>query len=470
MIKSLCTVSLLFLASICFAQSPFVGDWYGTMNVGQELSIVFHISEEDGELTAKLDVPKQGAKGIPCSEVTTKGSNISIKMNMINSTYTGTVSNKEIKGKWHQNGLDIDMVLTQQAPAKKVRKRPQTPKPPYSYNSTDLIYHSSDESIQYGATITTPSVDKKHPALILITGSGAQNRDEEIEEHKPFAVIADYLTKNGYAVLRVDDRGVGKTTGNTDATSADYAYDVMAGIAYLKTRDDIDLKKIGLLGHSEGGMIGPMVANRSKDVNFIILMAGPGIKVMDLMVEQNYESLLKMGINEEMAKEYTVLYKNIMSIITTAESKQAATLQVNNAINAWKNRTDKNTVATTTGIVDETTQKAFADQFLKLYGNKWLNYFINYDPQPELKKLRCKVLALNGEKDIQVVSKSNLAGIEAALKKSKVKSYEVKEMKGMNHLFQKCTTCTAQEYGELETTIEPEVLETITEWLDENVK
>ncbi|MEZ5018340.1 MAG: alpha/beta fold hydrolase [Flavipsychrobacter sp.] len=451
------------------AQDQFVGDWFGSLNVGQELQIVFHISNNEA-LKATLDVPKQGAKAIPCNEVIAKGNTIIINIELIKSRFSGTLNNGIIKGNWIQNGMNIPVELSKQKPQKTVLKRPQTPEPPFSYNSTNLIYHNKDKSIQYGATITVPAIDKKHPAVILITGSGAQNRDEEIEGHKPFAVIANHLTNNGYAVLRIDDRGVGETTGNTNATSADFAEDIIAGIEYLKSRDDIDAKKIGLYGHSEGGLIAPMVANKTKDVNFIILAAGPGIPVIDLMSEQNYEILLKMGITDEMAKAYTPLYRDIMSILTTAENKKSAEIKINNTINSWKTRTDKQTVAITTGISDEATQKVFANQFLKLYDSKWLKYFISYDPTPALKKLRCKVLAINGDNDIQVISKSNLAGIESALKKSKVKSYEVKEFKGLNHLFQSCNTCNTQEYGKIETTFEPVVLDYITDWLDENVK
>lgn len=461
---------ILLLATVKgFAQDEILGDWYGTLNVGQELGVVFHITADD-ELKATLDVPTQGAKGIPCNEVSFKDRTVIINIELIKSKFSGTLNNNVISGNWIQNGLNIPITFSKKKPEKKALKRPQTPKAPFSYNSTDLVYHNQDKSIQYGATITVPAVDKKHPAVLLITGSGAQNRDEEIEGHKPFAVLADHLTKNGYAVLRIDDRGVGSTTGPTNVTSADYAQDVLAGIAYLKTRDDIDVKKIGLYGHSEGGLIAPMVANKIKDVNFIILAAGPGIKVLDLMTEQNYEMLQKMGISAAMAEEYLPLYRNIMNALLTAEDKKLAATKINAAINSWKAKTDKQTVTVTTGISDAASQQVFANQFLKLYDSKWMKYFISYDPAPALQKLRCKVLAINGDKDIQVISKSNLAGIETALKKSKVKSYEIKELKGLNHLFQKCTTCTVQEYGQIETTIEPEVLDVITEWLDEQVK
>lgn len=459
----------MLLPVSAFAQNQFVGNWFGNINVGQQLPIVFHITNNE-ELKATLDVPTQGAKGIPCNEVSAKDNTITINIELIKSKFSGTLNEGIINGNWIQNGMSIPVSLSMKKPEEQEIKRPQTPQPPFSYSSIDLIYHNKDKSMQYGATITVPSVDKKHPAIILITGSGAQNRDEEILGHKPFAVIAHHLTKNGYAVLRVDDRGVGKTTKTIGATSADFANDVLAGVAYLKTRDDIDIEKIGLYGHSEGGLIAPLVANQSKDINFIILAAGPGIKVLDLMAEQNYEVLQKMGATQKMAEMYVPLYKNIMAAIISSANKTSAEAKINYAINSWKARTDVETVTATTGITDIATQEVFANQFLKLYDDKWLRYFISYDPTPALQNLHCKVLAINGDKDIQVISKSNLAGIEAALKKSKVKHFEIKELKGLNHLFQKCTTCSSEEYGKIETTIEPEVLEIITDWLDEYVK
>ncbi len=464
-------LSTFIIASSVNAQSKFTGYWKGTLNIGQEIDIVYTIQEKDGELSASLDIPAQGAKGIQCSGVITDGNNITIEMKMVNGSYEGLlVGSDNIEGKWNQNGMNLPLKL-ERFDGDLELVRPQTPKPPYSYNSEDVIYYNKDKSIQYGATITTPKDGKQHPAVILISGSGQQNRDSELFGHKPFAVLADHLTKNGYVVLRVDDRGIGETTGDLkNATSADFATDVLNGVTYLKTRKEVETEKIGLLGHSEGGVIAPLAANQSDDIDFIILAAAPGVQVVQLMTEQNVATLQKAGLNEGTANAYGVLYNGIMYQLAEAESKEIAEQKINEVIDNWKLHTDKQVVAFTTGITDEASQEKFAAEFIKLYDNAWMQYFISYDPLPVLKNLDCKVLALNGTNDIQVLSKSNLEGIEFALKQSNATTYKIVEVDGANHLFQNCDKCTVAEYGQLEQTIMPEVLDIITNWLNENVK
>ncbi len=466
------TALALFIQLNLFAQNQLDGSWQGTLSFGKEIKVIFTFATIAGNTVATLDVPEQGASGIKSSEVMINGDSVKVVFDQAKITYTGVIKDAEhIKGKWKQNGFPFPCEL------KKMEKefkydRPQTPEPPFSYNSEDVIYHNTDKSIKYGATITTPKDDKKHPAIILISGSGQQNRDEELFGHKPFAVIANHLTKNGYVVLRVDDRGMGETTGDLKkATSADFAKDVMVSLDYLKNRKEVDKKKIGLLGHSEGGMIAPLVAvERPKDIDFIILTAGPGVKVTQLMTEQNKATLISVGIVSSWAEEYCKLYEYMLNAIATAPNKEAYSAQINEAISTWRDSTKELIVKNTTGITDEASQKKFANQFVKLYDNSWMRYFVSYDPQPVLEQLRCKVLALNGGKDIQVLPESNLAGIEAALKNSKSKDYTIKEIPGVNHLFQECDKCTVQEYGQLTQTIKPEVLEIITNWLDEQVK
>lgn len=464
--------ALLCFQLSSFAQSKYYGSWQGTLNVGKELKVIFTITAEKDKTFATLAVPEQGASGIKSSELVINKDSLKIVFDQAKVTYLGVLKDDtHIEGKWKQNGLPFPLNLEKTDKAFEYN-RPQNPQPPYSYNSEDIIYHNADQSIKYGATITTPKDDEKHPAIILISGSGQQNRDEEIFGHKPFAVIADHLTKNGYVVLRVDDRGMNETTGDlSKATSADFAIDVMVSLDYLKTRKEVDVKKIGLLGHSEGGMIAPLVAaQRPKDIDFIILTAGPGVKVTQLMTEQNKATLTSMGILNSWADEYCKLYKFMLETMQTAPDKDAYSKTINDAIDQWEDTTKEIIVKNTTGITNEASQQKYANEFVKLYDNSWMRYFVSYDPKPTLEKLKCKVLALNGEKDIQVLPESNLAGIEAALKNSKSKDYTVKEIPGVNHLFQECTKCTVQEYAQLEHTIKPEVLDIITNWLDEHVK
>lgn len=461
----------LALTLTSFAQSEYTGNWQGVLKAGQDIPVIFHI---DGDSkSATLDVPTQGAKKIPCSKVFFNGDKMSMFVDMINVNIEGTkVNDSTIDAKWMQNGATVPVKLTKSTKPIETPEKPQTPRPPFAYNSENVIYHNNDKSMQYGATITYPKDDKRHPAVVLITGSGAQNRDEQIGNHKPFMVIADHLTKKGYIVLRVDDRGVDETSkGPEGATSADFAKDVIAGIDYLKTRKEVDQNKIGLLGHSEGGMIAPMVAQmRPNDVSFVILNAGPGVKGIDLMITQNKAFLMSMGLVDSVVDRYCVLYKELMSIVSTAKDTTTAGPKVRAAIDNWVSTTDKGVVLMTTGINSDAERNKVAKQFTELAAQPWFKYFIQYDPAPALQDLSIPVLALFGEKDIQVVPEPNSQGMENALNKSKSKDHEVIVVPEVNHLFQECTKCTVQEYSSLEQTISPDVLNTISDWMDKRLK
>jgi len=318
---------LLFIAfySNAFSQTDlYTGTWEGKIKAGVELRIVFHIKDKgNGTIVSTLDSPDQGAFGITCDTTYTNETGIHIEIRKINGGYAGKLINdSSINGSFTQ-GMSIPL------PLKKVdkpseRKRPQTPQPPFPYDSYDVEYDNGDRSVHFGATLTVPKPDPniryikapEWPVALLITGSGQEDRDETIMGHKPFAVIADYLSRNGYAVLRVDDRGVGKTTGDVaNATSADFAKDVEAGIDFLKTRKDIDKNKIGLIGHSEGGMIAPMVASHRSDIAFIILLAGPGIKIRDLMAEQNAAILRSTNVSEKAVQSFIPVFKKVMNLM-----------------------------------------------------------------------------------------------------------------------------------------------------------
>ena len=463
-------LTTLLVSANCFAKNDPVGIWQGLLNAGKQLRVVFIISEGNGKLSATMESPDQGVKDIPCSDVSVKGDSLHIELASLKSGYSGRFeADGSVAGVLNQGGMKFNLIL------KKVDKvegpeRPQTPVPPFAYKSEDVIYHNKDKSIQYGATITIPNGKGPFPAIIMSTGSGSQNRDEELMGHKPFAVIADYLTKKGYIVLRVDDQGVGKTTGNPEtATTADYAKDVMVGLEYLKTRKEADKKKLGIMGHSEGGLIAEMVAAENKDVHFIVILAGPGINIIQLMEEQNAAVLRNARLSQEAIEAYLPLYGEIATIVANVSSHKEAEEQIAAAIHTWKAKTHPNIVLAFGMNTDEGVSE-MVKEFTGLYDAPWWRFFIAQEPKQYLEKLNCKVLALNGEKDIQVISESNLAGIRAALAKSKSPKYDVQEMKGLNHLFQKCNSCTIQEYGTLTETFSPEALAVIGDWLDKNVK
>lgn len=459
-------------ATMLHAQnSRFAGTWEGVLNVGIELRIAFHIKQNaSGTLSATVDSPDQSAFGIPCDTVATAGNSLSIEMNSLKANYNGKLINDStIEGTFTQ-GASFTLHLKRGNKVVVEIKRPQTPQPPFPYKTEEVEYDNKDKSLRFGATITIPNGNGPFPAALLITGSGPQNRDEEILGHKPFAVLADHLTRKGYIVLRVDDRGIGKTSGNFEtATSADFANDVNAGVDYLLQRPEVNSKKIGLIGHSEGGMIAPMVASSRKDIDFIVLMAAPGIPITTLMTEQNAAILRTAGIGENAVASYSILYSKILQHATAAKDTATLLDNLRKSITEWSGITDKN-ILLDLGLDDPAARESMASTIAHTMASPWFRYFLAFNPAPYLEKLQVKTLVINGDRDIQVISSSNLKGIRESLKKSKAKQVEIKEFPGLNHLFQECKTCKLEEYGQLEQTISPVVLESITDWLKKNVR
>ena len=471
--KILPFICCLIITHIGVAQNDtrVLGNWEGKLNVGVSLRFVFHFAKDSaGHLIAFNDSPDQGVKNIPCSHVQLNGDSIHLDIPSANASYRGRfVNDSAINGQLLQ-GITIPVNLKKVAVLTAL-KRPQTPVPPFPYRSEDVEYDNKDKSLHYGATITIPPGKGPFPAIVLITGSGAQNRDEELFEHKPFAVLADYLTRRGIIVLRVDDRGMGKSSrGPEGATTADYAGDVSVSMDYLKSRPETDKNKLGLMGHSEGGMIAPMVAGRRGDISFIVLLAGPGEKISALMTEQSTAVLLSRGMQQEAVSAYAALYQTIIPAIVRSPDKAAAEKEAKAVLLQWKDSTNKKYVAATTGVYDDKSADNFVHAFVGTVYAPWFRYFIQFDPQPYLQQLHCSVLALNGSKDIQVIAKTNLPAMEAALKKSKSTSFDVHEMPGLNHLFQTCIKCTTAEYGELEETFSPSALQLIGNWIAVQVK
>ncbi len=458
-----------------WSQQP-IENWTGQLNAGgQKIELRLHlIQNADKSYTSNWDVPAQKAKGIPSSKTDFINNQLTIEVKMIGASYTGTLNSTgdKIEGTWGQSGMSFPLNMEPFIADQKevIVVKPQTPQPPFLYQSIDTVYQGLNTKLTYGATLTYPSDQKKYPLVILITGSGKQDRDETIMNHKPFAVLADDLTKKGFAVLRVDDRGAGKSSGDfSKSTSADFAMDVEEHIRYAKTLALVDTNKIGLLGHSEGGIIAPMVAASNKSVAFVILMAGPGIEIAEMMAIQNELYLTSLGIDKEAIDAYIPLYKSLMKSISKIDYKEDAIIKANEIVKDWYNKTDKSLAKRITAIKDESDINAYAKSMAEAFSGNWMKYFAAYNPQPNLQKLKCPVLAMNGSADIQVPATVDLKGIEVALKNAKNKNYTIKQFEGLNHLFQKCSKCTVQEYGELATTIEPEVLEYIGSWLTKTI-
>ena len=470
--------SLLF--SIVVNSQNITGNWEGVLAVqGNELPIVFHITQdESGKYAASFDSPKQKAYNIPCSDAFVFGDSVILIMKSLKGQYAGKLNEnkKTLAGTWSQSGYEfpLEMNKTSETVATKKLNRPQTPTPPYPYKSEEVVYSNADKSIKYGATFTVPLLDPNvdyfrapiYPVVILITGSGPQDRDETIFDHKPFAVIADHLTREGIAVLRVDDRGVGKTTGSFGkATTADFAKDVEAGIEFLKTREDADSNNIGLIGHSEGGISAPMVASRRKDVRFIILLAGPGRPVIDMMEQQNADVMTSQGIGAADIDLYRPLYRDLVATIINAKDSANATQQAISLFKKWQTSNTAATVRNTTGVTSDKSMIAFINVFVNDLTTPWFKYFMKLNPADYLSKITCPVLALNGEKDIQVSAGQNLVAIDLILKKANHTKYMTKQRPGLNHLFQHCKTCTVDEYEQLEESFDTATLKIMADWI-----
>lgn len=348
--------------------------------------------------------------------------------------------------------------------------RPQTPVGPFSYTIDSLVYHAPGDTLQYGVTITKPNGKGPFPAIVLITGSGSQDRDETIMNHKPFAVLADFLTKQGYLVMRVDDRGVGLSGGDpAKSTSYDFAVDVHHHVDFLLTRKDVNPKKIGLLGHSEGGLIAPIVASERKDLAFLVLLAGPGIPIARLMAEQNEAILRSNGIDSIAAASYGDFFSRAMPKVSQAKDTASAKAVLMDDLMEWRAKENPNRVFATTGVRDDKSAANYVSLVVKQLNTPWFRVFLQFDPQPYLRKINCRVLALNGSRDIQVLPESNSKGIRESLAAGGNKKAVVEVLPGLNHLFQSCKACTIMEYGVLSETFSPLAMEKIGDWLRKEI-
>jgi len=431
--------------------SDIDGAWMGSLDTGViKLRVVFHIVNTEDGLTATLDSPDQGTKGLPVASVTRDGASLKMEAKQIGGVFEGKIvaDRSAIDGTWTQGGRSLPLVLKPVKDKSELeRKRPQNPTKPYPYGEEEVFFDNTAQHVTLAATLTIPPGKTPFPAVLLITGSGPQDRDESLMEHKPFLVLSDYLTRKGIAVLRADDRGVGKSTGNfATATTADFATDTEAGVTYLKTRSEVNPRKIGLIGHSEGGVIAPMVAARNPDVAFIVMMAGTGVPGDALLAAQVEAIGLASGESPEEAAKGAAKERGILTLVETERDEAALAKEVKEKM---------------AGDVPE----AQIGAQLKRITSPWFRYFLTYDPATALRKVTCPVLALNGEKDTQVPPKQNLPAIRKALEQAGNKHFEIDELPGLNHLFQTAKTGAPAEYAEIEETISPVALEKVANWI-----
>jgi hypothetical protein len=462
----LAVVTLAATAAAFAADKPakgIEGAWLGTLKVSSiELRIAFRISRRpDGTLTALLDSIDQGAKGIPVDKVAFKGAELRLESTPIKGVYQGTLDDEAttLQGTWTQAGQTWPLTLRRVETVPELR-RPQNPARPYPYKEEEVVYENRKAKIKLAATLTLPKGEGRFPAVVLITGSGPQDRDETVFGHKPFLVLADHLTRRGIAVLRADDRGVGKSTGDfTKATSGDFAEDARAGLAYLKTRSRIDPKRIGLIGHSEGGMIAPMVAAECPDVAFVVMMAGIGQTGEQLLYSQSELILRTEGAGDNVVTVSRSLQEGMFKVLKQEKDNAVAEKKIRKLMEEAEAKLTEE---------ESKWQKSLGpsrEASVEIALSPWFRHFIAHDPRPVLMKVKCPVLAINGEKDVQVPPGENLGAIDKALKVGGNKDYTIRELKGLNHLFQTAKTGALGEYGMIEETISPTALKLIADWI-----
>ncbi len=456
-------MALALAAGIAIAADTpkIVGDWLGALEVGAiKLRLVLHVTRgDDGVLHGTIDSIDQSANGIPVDAVAFDGQALRVELRALNAVYTATLdeAGKTLTGTWtqHGNALPLAMERTTAASAL-VAKRPQEPKPPFPYPSRNVTFANGDVTI--GGTLTIPAGTGPHPAVLLITGSGPQDRDESIMGHKPFLVLADYLTRCGIAVLRTDDRGVGESTGSfAKATTVEFASDAEAAVAFLKAQKEVDPKRIGLVGHSEGGVTAPLVAAKSSDVAFVVLMAGVGVPIDELLRAQSRLLLKANGADDEYIARNEALATQMFAVAKAETDPAVRETKLRAVTQAFVDGLPE-------GALGE-AEKAGIEGGVQMLATPWMHYLLNYDPAATLRRVTVPVLAINGELDLQVPPSQNLPAIRRALEAGGNQDVTTTELPKLNHLFQTATTGAPSEYGTIEETMSPVALKTVSDWI-----
>ncbi len=431
---------------------PLTGIYEGAITLPNTLKLrmAFHF---DGKGAGTWDSPDQSARGLKLASALATGANVTVTSATPPWRFTGkrSTDGTSLTGAFEQGGASLEMSLKKVAQVSTLR-RPQTPKAPFPYKTTEVSFPNPTEvGVTLAGTLNIPTGNGPFPCAVFITGSGQQDRDETLFQHKPFAVIADDLARQGIASLRCDDRMVGKSTGDiTKATSASFATDIEATVAFLKTRPEVNAKKIGLIGHSEGGLIAPMVAAKAENgIAFIVMLAGPGVPGDQVLIEQGAAVIKAAGMGEAVAAQARANQAKLLPIAKTEPNPQKAL----------------DAMAKALGLADSKALPASAVAQLQQLTNPWMRYFLRYDPAPNIARVTCPVLALNGEKDTQVLVTQNLPVIEKLLKDAGNKEVTAISLPGLNHLFQHAKTGGPSEYGQLEETFSPEALKLISEWI-----
>lgn len=459
---------LLLIAFIALIVCPLhaqdiTGQWNGFLDVmGNQMKLVFHIEKSDSGYSARFDSPDQGAKDIPFTSASYDVPNLKLTSDNIAAVYKGVFKTDSLIGTWNQGGRSFQLNMYRDDVEKTKPNRPQYPERPYPYSEELVTFKNKADSLILAGTLTVPDKSGPHPAVILISGSGPQNRDEEIFGHKSFLVLADHLTRNGIAVLRYDDRGTAQSTGDhSTATSEDFARDAQSAVEFLKNHKEVDTNNIGLIGHSEGGLIAPIVANDTDDVAFVVLLAGTGVpgKEIFLMQARTQTPLLDIPDKEahlQFVEKALQIASSQGDIIVLKERLTQHYKQHEHIIRSM--------------LPEETNVIKFIKQEVEASLSPWARFFSNYDPVSELNKLTIPVLSLIGSNDVQVPVEMNHPPIREALEEAGNKHYTIKELEGLNHMFQESETGNVMEYAKIEQTFSPIALDEVTRWIKSHIR
>ena len=452
-------------SAVLFGQS-FSGNWYGTLDVmGQKLPLVLHLTDSAGIWKGTLDSPKQKANDIQMSTVSVNGKKLRFTIDKLQASYEGELNDSMvIRGNFKQGMINAELRFNQQEIPQLETKKLQDPKEPIPYLQDEVTIYNPTGDFNLRGTLTHPEQDKliKNPCVVLITGSGPQDRNEEILGHRPLLVLADRLTLSGYGVLRMDDRGTGKSEGVFNgATSVDFATDIEAAIAFVKTLPYIDTQRIILMGHSEGGMIANMVAAKHPEVYGVISLAGPGVLGSTLLTEQQLLIAKSIGATENELNElksFSLEFYPLLTLDSIDQVRKNATDFLKQFIKKGKNKELRKS--------SKEEQEEWIKLNLDAYVNPWMLYFLNYNPMFDLKKINCHYLALNGTTDLQVPAKMNMEAIASYCNPSAGKIKEIKTLDGLNHMFQPSATGSPIEYGSNEITFDNTAIQEILNFLD----
>jgi len=434
---------------------PVEGLWQSALEAhGMRLRLQLHVSHDtEDQLVAALDSLDQDVSGLPAVKVQLKEAAFHFEIPAVAGVFDGTLNpaKNKLNGNWSQTGAEAKLEFVRSDQPLELR-RPQNPSKPYPYQEEEISFSNAAAGVSLAGTLTLPKGAGPFPAALLIAGSGPHDRDEALANHRPFLVLADHLTRKGFAVLRYDKRGIGKSTGSADkATTLDLAADAQAAIAYLKTQKEIDPAKIALIGHSEGAMIAPLLASQSKDVAWVVLLAAPATIGEDTLLHQS-ELIGRAGGLTDDQLEASLNFDHAAYDLVRTEKDTAA---LNEKLNG---------LVKDSGL-DAAMPPAVLEPQLRMMESPWFRFFLDYDPLPNLKSLHVPVLAVYGQKDLQVPVKPNLALLQQALQDGGNKDADVRELPELNHLFQHAYSGTPAEYAAIEETFSPEALQIISAWL-----